>query len=191
MLQWTRLKFTLRDYFSVMVLKLTSPQEKRWYSRSLKIYRARIAPTAIALHREMYSAFAAGDSRALRTICNDGVYESLQARIGGRARGEKVVWELVKYNKRARVVSHRAARLPIEGAALRQAVVRIVSRQKLSRYTANGTLVKGTGKERDVVEYVVVQKRSWQWKESDWQIWGTTEETKYEDVMKWQEDALA
>lgn len=188
-LQWTRVKASLRDYFSMLVLKMASPSDKRWFSRKVKIHRGTVAPTAIALHREMYSALAEGDSSMLRKICADGIYDSLRARIAARPRGEKMVWELVKYNKRAKVVSHRAATLPIDGGAIRQAVVRIASRQKLSRYSAQGVLVKGTGKERDVVEYLVVEKRYVKWKGEDWRVWGTTEETKYEDVLAWSADA--
>lgn len=73
----------------------------------------------------------------------------------------------------------------MDGAALRQAVVRISSRQKLSRYARDGTLIKGTGKERDVVEYVVIEKGYWNWKENDWRFWGTTEETSVETVLDW------
>jgi protein MBA1 len=101
-----------------------------------------------------------------------------------------VVWELVKYNKRAKVVSNRAARLPMDGAGVRQAVVRICSTQRLTRYTGNGSMVKGTGKERDVVEYLVIQKKCWQWKEEDWQVWGTTEETTLDDVREWGRKAI-
>ena len=184
------MKSTLRDYFSILILKITSPQGKHWYNRLIKLHRGRVVPTAIALHREMYSAFAVGDATTLRRICTDGIYDQFRARMSARPRGEKTVWELVKYNKRAKIVSHRAARLPIDGAAVRQAVVRLSSRQKLSRYSADGRLVKGTGKERDVVEYLVVEKSYWNWKEGDWRVWGTTEETKLETVLQWQKDAL-
>jgi len=139
----------------------------------------------------MYTAFAEGDSTTLRKICTDGIYDSMRARIGARARGEKVQWELVQYNKRAKVVSNRAARLPMEGAAIRQAVVRICSRQKLTRWRkVRGKdeleMVTGSGKEKNVVEYVVVQRRCAGWKEEDWQVWGTTGETTLKDVEEWQ-----
>ena len=132
----------------------------------------------------MYSAFAEGDRRTLRKICTDGLYDSFSARIGGRAKGERVVWELVKYNKRAKVVSNRAARLPIDGAAVRQAVVRISSTQKLTRYTPKGEVVKGTGKEKRVTEYVLIQKKIWNWRDEEWQVWGTTEETTLEKIVE-------
>lgn len=180
----------MRDFLSILILKSASPKEAHWYNRKIKIHRGQIAPTAVALHREMYSAFAEGDVKTLRNICTDGIYDSFRARIGSRVRGEKVVWELTKYHKRAQLVSHRAARLPIEGAAVRQAVVRISSRQKLTRYGRNGSPVQGTGREKDVIEYLVIQKKYWQWKAEDWQVWGTTEETKFEDVEQWQKNAL-
>lgn len=57
-------------------------------------------------------------------------------------------------------------------------------------------ILKGTGENRDVVveetkgkpkkvmEYVVLQKRMLRGKEDQWKIWGTTEETKPEDVLR-------
>jgi protein MBA1 len=134
-----------------------------------------IAPTAVGLHHLMYTAFAEGDIKALRKICTDGILETFEGRI--RARGkEKWTWELVKYNKSPRVMSHRGGTLGIDGAALRQAVVRIASRQKLTRYR-DGKIVPGSGQEKDVLEYVVIQKMMLRGKEEDWRVWGTTDET--------------
>lgn len=181
-LQWYRLKYRLRDQFSALVLKWSSPKDRRWFHRTIKLQRSQIVPTAVALHERMYAAFAEGDSQTLRKICTDGIYDSFRARIAARGRGEKTQWELLKYNKRAKLVSNRAARLPIDGAAVRQAVVRIASRQRLTRYYANGTVIPGTGREKDVVEYVVLQKKYSQWKGEEWQVWGTTDETTLEQV---------
>lgn len=190
-LQWVRTRLHIRDYISLLIIKVSSPRGKSWWQRpQVKIHRSQTAPAAIALHREMYSAFADGDKRALRKICTDGLYDSFSARIGSRAKGERVVWELVTYNKRAKVVSNRAARLPIDGAAIRQAVVRICSTQKLTRYTPKGDIVNGTGKEKSVVEYVLIQKKIWDWQDGGWQVWGTTEETTLDDVLEWEKKAL-
>ncbi|KAL3420182.1 hypothetical protein PVAG01_08681 [Phlyctema vagabunda] len=186
-LQWWRLRYRFRDAFSSLVLKWSSPSIKSWYRPSLKLNRSQIAPSAVALHQTMYTAFAEGDIRTLRKICTDGVFDSFQARIASRPRGERTQWELVKYNKRARLVSNRAARLPVDGAAVRQAVVRITSTQRLTRFKPNGAVIPGTGKEKDVVEYVVLQKKYWQWKEEDWQVWGTTDVTTLQKL----EEALA
>jgi protein MBA1 len=138
----------------------------------------------------MYTAFAEGDRLALRKICTDGVFDSFMARIHMRGK-EKVKWELVTYNKPPRIMSNRAATLPIEGAAVRQAVVRISSRQRLTRFKPNGTVVPGTGREKDVVEFVVLQRKFWQWKEDEWQVWGTTEETTMGKVEEEERKALA
>ncbi|KUJ07384.1 uncharacterized protein LY89DRAFT_631479, partial [Mollisia scopiformis] len=189
-LQYKRIAFSFRDQFSLIVLKFSSPKAKGFMKRNLKLSRSTIAPTAIALHRQMYSSFAEGDIASLRKICADGIYDSFRARIGSRPRGETVQWELVQYNKRARVVSNRGARFPTEGGAIRQAVVRISSRQKLTRSlrTKGGAseVVPGSGKEKDVVEYVVIQQKFEAWRPGPWQVWGTTRETTLRDVEEWQ-----
>jgi protein MBA1 len=141
-------------------------------------------PVAQALHKQMYGAFAAADTTTLRRITCDGLYESFSSRIYSRPKFERWEWELVKYNGRPKVVSDRAASLGIEGCGIRQVVVRIPSRQRLTRYNRRGEVVEGTGKEKDTVEFVVIQKKLWHGKEEDWRVWGTTEETTYERVLE-------
>ena len=134
-----------------------------------------------------------GDVSTLRTICADGLLTSLISRISARTPRERFVWKLHKYTKFARVVSNMAARLPLDvDAGQRQAVVRIQSKQSLTKYkttipraavdTAAAEqkemeAVPGTGEVKDVREYVVIQKRVISGKEGPWIIWGTTEET--------------
>lgn len=65
----------------------------------------------------------------------------------------------------------------IEGMGLRQAVVRIASRQKLTRYGVDGSVVPGSGQEKETVEYLVIQKKLERAAEQEWMVWGTTEET--------------
>jgi len=130
----------------------------------------------------MWKAFASGNVETLRNICSAGLFESLRARIARRARGETVEWELVKMNKRPRLASNRVAMFNMDGNAARQAVVRICSRQKLTRYGLDGKIIPGTGEEKDVVEYAVIDKKYYLWKEEPWKIWGTTEETTLEMV---------
>lgn len=153
-----------------------------------------IAPTATALHRQMYSAFAEGDVNTLKKICTDGIFESFRSRIANRAKGEKVTWELLKYNKGARLMSHRGTSLPVDGMALRQAVVKISSTQKLTRWTKGRggvmEMVPGSGKVKDVVEYVVVQRRTVNNEEEGWMIWGTTGETGLEEVEEWERSTV-
>ncbi|KAI9703273.1 MAG: hypothetical protein M1836_007839 [Candelina mexicana] len=117
-----------------------------------------------------------GDTQTLRKVCAEGILESFRKRIAARA-GEKWDWNLRNYAKTPRVVSNRAAQLPLDEAGLRQAVVKIESRQSLTRTGADGKRVPGTGTEKVVREYVVIQKQMFGGKESSWLIWGTTEET--------------
>jgi protein MBA1 len=155
-----------------------------WLNRPIKLSRSTLVPTALALHKQMYSAFAEGDVRTLRDICADGLYESFRARIGNRQRGEKVKWELVRYKGNGRLMSNRAGRLPIEGAAVRQVVVRVRSVQTLTRWR-NGKQVEGSGVEKVTTEYVVLQRRLVNWKEQEWQVWGTTQATGLKELEKW------
>ncbi|RFU34488.1 hypothetical protein B7463_g1857, partial [Scytalidium lignicola] len=176
----------VRDRFSLLVLKLASPRDKPAgrFARLVKLQRSQLAPTGMALHRSMYEAFAEGDTTTLRRLCTDGVYDSFSARIRARPRGEKWLWEIIKYNRSPKLISDRGARFPVDGAAVRQAVVKIASKQKLTRFRGDGQVVPGTGKEKDIVEYVVLQKVYRGWKGGEWKVWGTTEETTLEEVLE-------
>jgi protein MBA1 len=164
-----------------------------WSTRKYKprpqIRFMQTAPTAVGLHRQMYSAFAEGDSNTLKTICADGLLENFQARIQSRGR-ETLKWELIKYNRKSKVMSNRSASLGMEGIMIRQAVVRINSQQKLTRFKPDGSIVPGTGEVKDVQEYVVIQKKLLQGKEDDWVVWGTTEETTLESIKDEERRAL-
>lgn len=79
--------------------------------------------------------------------------------------------------------------LPFKSSAIRQVVVRLQSRQSLARTVFSGPgrpeeLVKGTGKGKPVSEYVVLQRRMWKGEEEPWMIWGTTEETDPDTLLK-------
>ena len=79
--------------------------------------------------------------------------------------------------------------LPIKNSAIRQVVVRIRSKQSLAkiipaaRKGKRETVVEGTDKEKDVDEYVVIQRRIMNGKEGAWMIWGTTQETSVDEVL--------
>jgi protein MBA1 len=162
-----------RDFLTLLVYKYQNKPR-------LKLKLRQTAPAAVGLHRGMYTAFAEGNAQELKKMCAEGLMANFQARLLARPKGEKWVWEVIKYTKRPRVMSHRGASLGIEGVGIRQAVVRISSRQKLTRYKADGTMIPTTGKEKDVTEYVVIQRMLKDYVEGDWIAWGTTEETTYE-----------
>jgi len=173
--QWIRLKRKMQDAFVLLVY--------RWmnHKTQVRLRSRQIAPTAVALHKQMYTAFAEGDTATLKRICAAGLLDSFIARIHARG-NELVKWELIKYTKRPKIMSHRAATLMKEGDGIRQAVVKLCSKQSLTRYRPNGAVVPGSGKERDVQEYLVIQKALLRGKEDDWIIWGTTEETSLEKL---------
>lgn len=144
-------------------------------------------PTAIGLQSQMYIAYADKDEHTIRKICTDGLRDSLLARMASRQQDMKMTWEHISFNRKCKVMSHRAATLGSDGAAIRQAVIRLDTRQKLSRYRANGEVIAPSEKAKDILEYVVIQKRTIKGKEQDWQIWGTTEETTLEKVRRQRE----
>ena len=81
-------------------------------------------------------------------------------------------------------MSNRALALPLgEGGALRQAVIRIRSRQSLETLKADGQAVEGTVEPKDVTEYMVVQRMMWKGKEEPWMVWGTVEENDWKEVV--------
>jgi mitochondrial protein MBA1 len=51
-------------------------------------------------------------------------------------------------------------------------------------------VVPGSGKEKDVVEYVVLQRQYEGWREGEWRVWGTTRETTLDDIEEWERRAL-
>ncbi|PQE15180.1 Mitochondrial inner membrane Mba1 protein [Rutstroemia sp. NJR-2017a WRK4] len=192
-LQWMLWKARVMDMVSIFAMKFSSPRVGRMKYK-IQLDRHRIVPTAKGMHDEMYKAFAEGDSKTLHKICADGLYESFMGRIGARPKGEKIEWELVRMNGTPKIISHRAATLPVAmgaGSFLRQAVVRIASRQKMTRKSRNGEVVPGSGKEKDVVEYLVLQMFYRGYEPGEWRVWGTTEETTLERAEEWEEEAVA
>ncbi|TVY31273.1 hypothetical protein LSUB1_G008964, partial [Lachnellula subtilissima] len=87
-LLWRGFRFYLRDLVGCVVFKFAGP-EPGWFGRSFKIARSKIVPTALALHKQMYSSFAEGDIAAVRKTCTDGLYETLRARIATRGKGRR------------------------------------------------------------------------------------------------------
>ncbi|KAL8914146.1 MAG: hypothetical protein Q9171_001141 [Xanthocarpia ochracea] len=130
-----------------------------------------------------------GDITTLSTICTEGLLASFKSRIAARSRKERLRWTLHKFVGSPRFVSHRVAILPYKGSAIRQVVVRLRSRQSLARLVSMGpgrpdALLQGTGDEKPVSEYLVLQRRMWKEVEEPWMIWGTTDETDPDTVLK-------
>lgn len=74
--------------------------------------------------------------------------------------------------------------------------MRIRSKQSLAKIipATKGqpeTVVEGTDKEKNVDEYVVIQRRIIKGKEDQWMVWGTTQETRVDEVLGTQETKAA
>ena len=137
-----------------------------------------IKTAARNLHHEMYAALAEGDKAALGKICANGLLDSFNLKINNRGTHEKYKWTAERYIGQPKVVSHRVAALskpmPNE-SSLRQAVVRIRSRQVLEKVNRRGKKEEVSAKDMD--EYLVIQKLMVEGREGDWVVWGTTHET--------------
>ena len=86
------------------------------------------------------------------------------------------------------MVADRCVMLPVKGSALRQVVVRIRSKQILTKSIPatkehRESVVEGTDQEKDIGEYVVIQRRIMQGQEEPWLVWGTTQETSVDEVL--------
>ncbi|KAL8854890.1 MAG: hypothetical protein Q9221_000397 [Calogaya cf. arnoldii] len=182
-LEWHRAKqrFTeIRLGWSYKYLTKRKPRPKMGLRR--------VRPTAQALYRQMYTAFADGDITTLSTICTEGLLASFKSRIAARPRNERLRWTLHKFIRAPKFVSQRVGVLPYKGSAIRQVVVRMRSRQSLARMVSRGpgrpdAQIQGTGEEKDVTEYLVLQRRIWKEIEEPWMIWGTTDETDPDTVL--------
>ncbi|GAB0133109.1 hypothetical protein EsDP_00001525 [Epichloe bromicola] len=188
---WSRLKHWLIGATSVLNFKLKSMPN--WTTRpKWKARRAKIAPTAKAMYREMLEAFAAGDKATLNKICLGEFAKKLSAAIDRRDPKEGVRFEVVGYNGRLvypKLMSHQIHQVNPHDKILmtEQAVVAISSTQKASRYNVEtGATVPGSLKLQDKMEYVVLsrQANSKTFEMSPWRLWGTTSATTLEAYLQ-------
>lgn len=139
-----------------------------------------------------------GDVSSIRKIANPGLYQSLTERIDSRSPTQKQSWKVIKDLSPPTVVSDRAAKLPvpmpgINHCAIRQVVVRLHTQQqlekwtrKLQRKTASPETAEPENEAekqtqvKEVVEYMILQKRMWQGEIGPWKIWGFTNPTTLE-----------
>lgn len=135
-----------------------------------------------------------GDLPQLRTICTEGILDSFRVRIATRPKNETTRWTLHRYfdsfySLTPRIVSTRIGRLPRDQSAIMQVVVKIKSTQSLERLKKGNTEkggIDGQGTQdapKTLVEYMVLQRMMLNGTEGPWKIWGTTQETKVDDVL--------
>ena len=126
----------------------------------------------------------------LQKNCTDGILSSFRTRIHSRPRNEVNRWMLHKYIGSPRIVSTRMGMLPLSKSAVIQVVVQLRSIQSLMK------ILKGSnGKDdnvlnipkdgqRKLVEYMVLQRMILGGDEKPWMVWGTTQESKVQDVLE-------
>ncbi|MCJ1312389.1 hypothetical protein MMC25_006063 [Agyrium rufum] len=181
-LEWVRFRTRVKDFSSLIAYKYQAI--KKPFPKP-KLALRTIGPTANGIYKQMYTAFADGDLDRLRGLCADGLYSNFASRLHTRPKGEKVEWVLHKMRRRPRVVSDRATVIPIiANSALRQAVVKLATRQSLKKTAPNGRIVSGTDKPKDITEYLVIQKRTISGVEEKWEAWGTMQERDWRELLK-------
>ena len=127
-----------------------------------------------------------GNNGKLSSICAEGMGSSLGSRIAARPPDQRLQWTLHRYVRRPRVVANRAASLPLKESGVRQVVLRMQTRQSMAKLKtiSAGVTVPVPGEEKDVKEYLVLQRRMLRGQEGPWKIWGTTVETDINDIIK-------
>ena len=185
---------TLRMIFSWKYGTKTKPRPKLAFFK--------VVTTALKLHADMYrsvfsnagpdpAAAEESDIAKIKRFCCEGLRDEMVTRIKSRPSTQSTRWEIknVRPHLTTRVVSNRATPLPRSESAIRQAVVKIRSKQRVLRFelagTSKGEMVEGTDKWANVVEYMVIQRRIIDGLEEPWKVWGTAEETPYHEVLKW------
>lgn len=157
----------------------------------LRSSNSEIISAAQSLHASMSYCLAKGgvaEKAQLAQICVPKLYRSLRSAIESRPRGKSYEWERVAetgWPWWPRVVDNKWTEADIGfNLMFRQAVVGIKSKQRLTELNARGERV--SQKEMELLEYIVLWRQvdPVNMKQSDWQIYGTLEETSYEKLME-------
>ncbi|KAK6496329.1 hypothetical protein TWF481_002353 [Arthrobotrys musiformis] len=190
--EWVRMKIKAQDLVSYVPPPLPTNKTNITKSRYLArlwhgdpLIRKDLIPSAEALHRNMYTAYARGDIDSLSRICGRDLYHTFRNRIVSRPSNVQFSWKFSGYNSKSRIMSHKVGMLgqgKDDENSIRQAVVRIDSTQSLIK-GVDGKVVKGTGEPTKTVEYIVLTKRRRAGvPEGPWVVWGTVTESGMDDI---------
>uniref|UniRef100_L2FD03 Uncharacterized protein n=1 Tax=Colletotrichum fructicola (strain Nara gc5) TaxID=1213859 RepID=L2FD03_COLFN len=161
-----RFKQLAKDLMVFAGLKLQS-MPKFWKRPRAQFQASSIVPTAKALHQQLAEAIAAGDKTTLRQICVPHLYETLSATISRRKTTHKLTWELLAYDGRPKLLSHRLAMLP----------------PRLGRVDKQtGEPVPSSTRVEKLNEYLVLSRSldPQTYKPGKWIVWGNTKVTTME-----------
>lgn len=149
---WNIIRIKASDF--VLARHARFQSQPGWRQKPLiSLKKGPLITQAKAMHRQMNEAIASGDVDALEKLVDSALYYPLAANIHQRPKGRTCTWELVRYNKEPRVVSHKI--MPVAELLLWQVVVSIPSRQRVVEHE-RGRVVPGSEKELDLVENVVI-----------------------------------
>jgi hypothetical protein len=139
-------------------------------------------PAALNLYQEMYTSLINQDRSTLSRICGEGLMGDLNNRMRTR-KHHNGKWTLHRTLSAPKVVANLIMIVPqMEGCAIRQAVVRLHTEQSLVWW--NRGEKEPVGEKREVKEWVVVQKKTWKWKDEEWMVWGTTREADWKRAIE-------
>ncbi|KAH0423124.1 hypothetical protein CcaCcLH18_12409 [Colletotrichum camelliae] len=180
-----RFKQHAKDLMVFAGLKIQS-MPKFWKRPRAQFQTSSVVPTAKALHTQLAEALAAGDKNTLRQMCVPQLFDTLSATISRRKPTQKLTWELLSYDGRPKLLSHRLAMMPPagKGPLLQQAVVCIRSKQKLGRFDLKtGEPVPGSTRVEKLTEYLVLSRNldPQTYKPGQWIVWGNTKATTMKD----------
>ena len=125
----------------------------------------------------------------IKQACCEGLVTHLKRHIAIRSLDKKARWEIgsIWPHLATRVVSNRASKFPREDSAIRQVVIKIRSKQRIVHVNDDETIdghARWDSQWVKVIEYLVIQRRIIDGQEGDWKIWGTTQETSYDQIYK-------
>jgi protein MBA1 len=153
-----------------------------------------IAAKAAEMHKEMYGAFALGNIEAVQAKVCTGLYGSLRGRVQQRAPNTYLRWSV---KKQAAVLPGPKGESKEERNAQIQAVVKLHTLQSLQHVKKVAKRVNkqmltmeepvGAEEVKESIEYIVVQRTLRRGKMNDWQVWGFTNETSLNEILR--EDA--
>ncbi|KAM0718183.1 hypothetical protein Q7P37_006515 [Cladosporium fusiforme] len=189
--KWLKVRFV--DAYSFLAFKYFLVKPKPQFDLR------QLPSKAAAIHKEMYSAFAAGDLNPMTNKVCAGLLGSLRGRVAQRAPNTYLRWSIKKQLAAPKLVSFKAAVLPgpqgeakEERNAQVQAVVRLHTLQTLQhvkkttkrsgRELKVAEELEGPEEEKESVEYVVLQKTLRRGKMNPWRVWGFTNETDLKQV---------
>ncbi|CAG8526670.1 10214_t:CDS:2 [Paraglomus occultum] len=145
--------------------KLRLPADKQWKPTLFKI-------EAVETYKEMNRHFAEGNIKGLKKFCHEHMLQGFKNQLKSRSPG-RYVWKFGGMVEKPRIVNVRAFQVmnPTE-YVLNQVIIRIHSKQSLVVYDTSNNLRGGDpNKFRNVLEYVVFQRRLWE-PDEGWLIYG-------------------